>query len=208
MDQAPLWNNTGQRWVLDSNAFDAETRPGTASAAKELKRLWDLTWVELSVTDTAWAESSQNPDTYMRLHPYLSQYPIWHGPFTIGHSRLGMGLLAADESHEKRLRDVFATVWPNATYDDDAAERSRTGKNRFRDAMHVATSIQYHQTGLITHDRRLLDAAARVHDRYDGFTLATLLDAVERCKARARHVRHAASLHGHPDPARIPDWPE
>lgn len=198
-DEEPLHVWTGVRWFLDVNVIDAD-------AAADLRRLHELDWVWLSVTDTAHMEAMQNPDTYARLLPQLVPYDIAHGVLTLDHSVLGMAVLggADDEAH---ARAVYAAMWPAGNYEADGQLVTRTGKNRFRDAMHVATAIRYNGTGFVTEDRGILRAAERIGRAFEGFAVLNITDAIELSTVRAQHVRFAASVRGRPDPATIPDWP-
>lgn len=198
-DQEPLYVWTGLRWFLDVNVIDADD-------AADLRRLHVLDWVWLSVTDTAHLETMQNPDTYARLLPQIAPYDIAHGMFTLDHSVLGMAVLGSEDD-ETHARAVYAAMWPRGIYEADGKMATRTGKNRFRDAMHVATAIRYHGTGFVTRDEGILKAADRIHELFDGFSVLSISDATQRSIARARHVRIAASVHGKPDPDSIPDWP-
>jgi hypothetical protein len=198
MDE-PLYVWTQLRWFLDSNVIDH-------ADAGDLRRLHQLGWVWLSVTDTAHVEARQNPDAYARLLPYFAPYDVAHGVLTLDHSALDMAVLGGD-GDEEHARGVYAAVWPNGNYEADGQMVTRTGKNRFRDAMHVATSTREHGTGFITEDRGILEAADRIRDGFDGFAVVDIAEATARSIAQARHVRSAAGVHGKPAPATIPDWP-
>lgn len=195
----PLYVWTGLRWFLDVNVIDSDD-------AADLRRLHDLGWVWLSVTDTAHVEAMQKADTYERLLPHFAPYDIARGVLTLGHSVLGMAVLGGDDD-EADARAVYAAVWPHGNYETDGQMVTRAGKNRYRDAMHVATSVRYNGTGFVTRDVGILESAERVAAAFDGFAVLNIADATERSIARARHVRYAASVHGRPDPATIPDWP-
>lgn len=190
---------TQLRWCLDSNVIDDES-------ADELLCLADLGWVWLSVTDTAHFEASQNPAKHARLLGLLERYDVVLGPFTIGHSSLHMSIIASDDDDE-RHRTVHRLLWPNADFAADGREDSRTGKNRFRDSMHVSTAIRYVLTGFVTQDTRVLNGAALVAEHFDRFAVVNIADAISRSKTAARRVRVAAAVHGQPDPASIPEWP-
>jgi hypothetical protein len=198
-DEEPLHVWTGLRWFLDVNVIDA-------AAAADLRRLHQLDWVWLSVTDTAHMEAMQNPETYARLLPQFVPYDIAHGVLTLDHSVLGMAVLGG-EADDVHARAVYAAMWPASNYEADGQMVTRTGKNRFRDAMHVATAIRYRGTGFVTQDRGILRAADRIGEAFEGFAVLSISDAIERSIARAKHVRFAASVHGRPDPTTIPDWP-
>jgi len=78
----------------------------------------------------------------------LSDYPEALGPLTLDHGLFDHAV-TADEDDDARSRVVFAAIWPNNGYDEDGgAQASRTGRTRFRDALHVATAIRYRGTGL------------------------------------------------------------
>jgi len=198
MDE-PLHAYTGLRWHLDSNAVDdARIEP--------LVRCTELGWIRLSVGDQAHAEPMQKPAVYERLLPYLERFDVMFGTLTLDHSRLDMSVVASEDD-ARRFELVFATLWPHRDRDADGRGETREGRNRFRDAMHVDTAIRYGASGLVTQDEPMWSADARFIKTFSGFRIVSIAEAFEVTCKRTRHVRYAASNHGRPDPATIPEWP-
>jgi hypothetical protein len=108
---------------------------------------------------------------------------------------------------EQRLRNVFAALWPTNDYEADGQKKTREGRTRFRDAMHVATAIRYSGTGFITEDSGILRAAARIASEFNGFIVLSIADATERSFEEVRRVRRGAEVMGMPEPTSLPDWP-
>jgi len=200
-DDADLSDWTGLNWYIDVHVID---RP----AADNLKRLRDLGWIRLSVTDTVIAETSAAKDeaTRDRLADQLLAYPIAMGPVVPGHSLSDISVRGGVVD-EERLRRVFALLWPKNDFQDDVQQKTAKARTRFRDAMHVATAIRYSGTGFVTEDRGILEAAARIASAFNGFIVLSIADATERSFAEVRRVRHGAELMGRPEPKSLPDWP-
>jgi hypothetical protein len=108
---------------------------------------------------------------------------------------------------EQRLRNVFAALWPTNDYEADGQKKTREGRTRFKDAMHVATTIRYSGTGL--HHRGLRDsqAAARTASEFNGFIVVSIADATERSVEGVRRVWRGAEVMRMPEPIYLPDWP-
>jgi hypothetical protein len=53
----------------------------------------------------------------------------------------------------------------------------------------------------------VLDAAARIAEGFNGFTIASIDDATDMSRASIAHARKAAAVNGKPDPSDLPDWP-
>ena len=195
----PLHVYTGVRWHLDSNVVDAPE-------AEDLRRLLELGWVRLSVGDQAHAEPMQNPDVYERLLPLLETFDVALGIAVLDHSVLDMCVLAS-EADVERFDRVYKALWPNRDQQADGQKPNKEATNRYRDAMHIDTAIRYGATGFVTEDRNVLKAADRVEEAFAGFLIVDIAGATSYSVQRARHVRHAASVHGRPAPATIPAWP-
>ena len=195
----PLYDWTQLRWFLDSNVIDAE-------GAVDLRRLGKLGWVWLSVTDVAHTEPAQNPDFYEQLLPDLASFDVALGPMVLNHSRLGWSI-TGDNEDQQLLESVYLAIWPSGDYMAARETSSKLGRNRFRDAMHIAWAIRYHGTGFVTEDKALLRAASRVAERFDSFRVVGIAAATERSKHAAHRRRRIAAITGKPDPSTIPDWP-
>src|SRR4051794_9476048 len=116
--EEPLHVWTALRWFLDVNVIDA-------ADAADLRRLHDLDWVWLSVTDTAHVEAMQKPDTYERLLPYFVPYDIAHGVARLDHSVFDMAVLGGNDD-DAHGRAVYAAVWPNNDFEADGQMVTRT----------------------------------------------------------------------------------
>lgn len=201
MSDEPLHVWTGLRWFLDTNAIDNP-------ALDDLVRLREQGWVWLSVADIARVEIDEqvDPQKYALLRARLDPFDMALGVFTLGHSELDYAVLAGDDD-EARHRAVFELLWPTNDYERDGASNG-VGKRRFRDSMHVDTAIRYGGTGLVTQDLRVLKRADFIRERFNGFAIVSVTDAVELSKEAARRVRRAAAVQGKPEPSTIPAWPD
>lgn len=192
---------TALRWYLDVHVIDDPR-------ADDLLRLGELGWIRLNVTDTAYVETSaaSDPTKLARLRAALSPFPVAHGPLVLDHSQLDMSVLGSQEDGD-RIQRVYALLWPNNRFADDANQATATGRTRFRDALHVATAIRYGGTGFVTEDGKLLASVDRVAGQFDGFRIVPIDDATSTSLAAARHLRRRAEEIGTPDPGSLPAWP-
>lgn len=142
-------------WVLDMNVPDEPK-------AENLIRLAQQGWIYLQVTDTLHTELQQlrdKPDpthedraNYVRLRELVRPFPIIMGPAVVGHSRWDYAVYASDEDGA-RLRKVYGLLWPNSQCELDGGDcASNRGRRRFRDAMHIATSIRSCFGAFVTND--------------------------------------------------------
>lgn len=197
----PLWEWTHLDWYLDVMVIDDPR-------AHNLRRLADLGWIRLELTDTALTETStaQDPETRQRLSELVSQHVTAMGHNVEGHS-VGWASVGASPSDHERLRNVYDILWPTNDYAADAAQLTGMGRSRFRDAMHVATAIRYHGTGLVTEDTALRRHADKIAERYNSFALVTICEAAQRSIDAVTTLRRKASRFGSHGPGVLPDWP-
>ena len=139
---------TQLRWSIDVHIIDNQS-----PAACTLRRLNEVGWIYLQQADTLITEISGTADVdkFDRLAEAASPYPVMMGPMILNHSVLNLSVLGGPED-EVRLRAVYATLWPNSSYEVDGANTSAKGRTRFRDAMHVATAVRYGLRGFVTLD--------------------------------------------------------
>lgn len=114
-----------------------------------------------------------------------------------GQSRWDSSVWGSEEDRD-RLDDVFAILFPNA-------DRATARNNHIRDAMHVSTAIRYGGFGFITRERRLLNKAAPIAERFHGFCMSSPEDTLAEAAARIRGMRE---LHRRePHRSTLPTWP-
>ncbi len=160
--------HTVARFVLDTS--DVIERWNNPTAYRELNQLRMENRVVLAKTDVV--DTELDPDRNLTLGGnFLKSIDLLelHGPMVFGHSRLGHSVFA-DEDDVKRLDRVKSVI--NAR---KASERSK--KHDLRDAMHIATSIRYGFSGLITGDDRLLKLDQRFLHEF-GFRIFNVSDAI------------------------------
>lgn len=138
--------------------------------------------IRLARTDTVDTELALKSDAeeLERLTSQSAQLEEVAGPLVLGHSRLGIAHLGATTETDL-LGEVNALLWGPGTDADPDSHRSR---RRFRDAMHIATSIGAGADLFVTHDglngadRSLLGRAAAIQERF-GLQVVSLARAVE-----------------------------
>lgn len=201
-DIPPGRNLTGIRWTIDVHVIDN-------SEATDLIQMYRLGWIDLQTTDTLLTELSERKDDAHReeLMEAAEPFPVAMGPMILDHSLLGLGVLGSEQD-EERLRLVYSVLWPGNSYEADGAMASAKGRTRYRDAMHVATSIRYRFQGFVTNDQGILARATELAERFDGFQVLSVSDATDLAKSSTNTVRTRAALPLHSqDPNGLPDWP-
>ncbi|MGW5232078.1 hypothetical protein ACWEQU_07230 [Streptomyces nodosus] len=194
MATAPTPHNlTALLLFIDTHIIDA-----TDYATVCLRRLRDEGWINLQRTDAMDTELADAPaEKWARLTEASASYPEALGPIVWGQSRWDSSVFGSEEDHA-RLDNVFAILFPNA-------DRATARDNHIRDAMHVSTAIRYGGFGFITRERRLLNKAVLIAERFHGFRMWSPEAALAEAAARIRGVRE---LHRR-DPHRgtLPTWP-
>jgi hypothetical protein len=190
---SPPYNITGLTLYMDTHILDAQE-----DVSNQLKRMWQEGWIVLQRTDVMDTEIAAAPDCKVQsLTEASAEYPEALGPMVLGHSRLDFSVVGSEEDAD-RLDDVFAILFPNVN-------RATSRKNHIRDAMHVATAIRYGGFGFITRERRLLNKAERIAERFQGFRLWTPEQALAEAASRIRNARELRRLEPHR--AALPAWP-
>ena len=194
-------NLTGLTWFIDTHVLDSD-------AATELRTLRDLGWILLQITDTAAIEigAAKDPVTRARLDDALWDYPMAKGPMVWDHSQWDRSVWGNDED-VARIRAVYRTLWPNGDYDADAGLQTAKGRTRFRDALHMATSIRYLGSGFVTNDGPVLKRADAIAKAFSGFVVLSVEDATARSHLAISRKRRSASITGTPPPESLPDYP-
>lgn len=194
MTAAPTpYNLTGLNLYIDTHIIDAADE---ASAC--LRRLREEGWINLQRTDTMDTELADAPaEKWADLTEASAEYPEALGPMVWGHSRWGSAVWGSDEDRV-RIDDVFAVLFPNA-------DRTTARRNHIRDAMHVSTAIRYGGLGFVTRERRLLNKAQQMAERFGGFRMWSPEQALHEAAARVRSLRELHRLE--PRPGALPAWP-
>ncbi|MFF2520225.1 hypothetical protein [Streptomyces sp. NPDC058086] len=136
-------------------------------------------------------------EKWAQLTEASAGYPEALGPMVWGQSRWDSSVWGTEEDHA-RLRDVFAILFPNV-------DRATARDNHIRDAMHVSTAIRYGGFGFVTRERRLLNKADRIAERFHGFRMWPPEDALTEATARIRGIRELHRLEPHR--GTLPTWP-
>jgi predicted nucleic acid-binding protein len=160
--------HTVARFVLDtSDVIERWNKPNEYS---ELHQLRIENRVVLAKTDVV--DTELDPDKNLILGGnFLKSVDLLelNGPMVFGHSRLGHSVFA-DEDDVKRLDRVKTVINVRKTSE-------RREKHDLRDAMHIATSIRYGFSGLITGDDRLLRLDQKFLHEF-GFRIFNVSDAI------------------------------
>lgn len=199
----PARNLSGIRWAVDVHVIDLEE-------AGELRRLGQLGWVYLQVADTTIIEvlGAQDPDNRDRLLDAVEPFPVLMGPAVLDHSVFGMAVVGSDDD-SSRLRHVYSVLWPNNSFTEDGAMATAAGRTRFRDAMHVATSVRYALDGFVTNDQRVLGRADELAAAFSGFRVMSVAVATETAYAAVEHVRRQVKRGQEiAGDGVLPTWPE
>lgn len=201
MNRAPL-NLAGLTWLIDVHVLDS-------AGGADLRKMARLGWIRLSVSDTAITEvrRTTNSETLKRLLDSIGTYPIAMGPMVLDHSTLGNSVLGSKDD-QTRNREVFRVLWPTSSYEDDGAMTTGNGRARFRDALHISTTIRYGADGFATNDPGILKAAQQIHERFPGTSLLSTAEATDAATKAIGSVRFHAKESGDPKRfAALPDWP-
>jgi hypothetical protein len=170
-------NIVGLTRYIDTHLVDAPDE-----TVGRLRRLRQEGWISLQRTDTMDIELADAPAARLpRLMEASAAYPEPLGPVVSGHSRWDFSVWGSQEDSE-RLDEVFAILFP-------AVNRATCRRNHVRDAMHIATSIRYGGYGFITREKRLLNKAARIAERFQGFRLWSPEQALAEAAGRIRDRR-------------------
>jgi hypothetical protein len=164
---------------IDTNIVDEQS-----AVADLLRSLYQYRWVQLQTTDALVADMrTASPGTYSRVMG-SAVYPMSRGPFVVGESLLGVGVIGSDEDavRHDRLRAILTSA-------DVTSGRRRS--NDARDAMHLGTAIRYGANGFVTRDKNMLrhrDEIAATFNSFDVMTPERAVAFVERLKARTEHI--------------------
>jgi hypothetical protein len=190
----PYKNITGLTLYIDTHILDS-----LEPAAVSLKRLREEGWINLQRTDVMDTElAAAPPEKWAQLTERSAAYPEALGPAVVGHSRVESAVVGSEEDGV-RLDETFAILFPGA-------DRQTARQNHIRDAMHVSTAIRYGGFGFVTNEKRLLNKADRIAERFQGFKVLTPEAALAEAAAR---VKSARALHRlEPHRGTLPTWPE
>ncbi|WP_340375933.1 hypothetical protein U5640_12700 [Streptomyces sp. SS7] len=186
-------NLTALLLFIDTHIIDA-----VDEASVCLRHLRDEGWINLQRTDALDTElADAPPEKWAQLTEASAAYPEALGPMVWGQSRWDSSVWGTEEDHT-RLHDVFAILFPNV-------ERATARDNHVRDAMHVSTAIRYGGFGFVTRERRLLNKADRIAERFHGFRMWPPEDALTEAAVRIRGLRELH--HREPHRGTLPMWP-
>jgi hypothetical protein len=141
------------------------------------------------------------------LRAHAAPFPTALGPMVIGHSVVGYSVVgsAKDEDH---IRKVYSILWPDNDYAADSSSASKKGRRRFRDALHVATTIRYASGDtFITDDQAVLSRADAMREVFPNFRLLSVSQATAEAFRRIAAVRRRSQLTRRPDRSELPSWP-
>ncbi|MEU6340276.1 hypothetical protein ABZ883_04905 [Streptomyces sp. NPDC046977] len=186
-------NITALSLYIDTHIIDAPDE-----AAVFLRRLMKEGWISLSRTDVMGTELARAPDEKRAdLAEASASYPESYGPMVWNQSRWGSSVWGSEEDHS-RLNDTFAILFPNVN-------RATARGNHLRDVMHVSTAIRYGGFGFVTRERRLLNKAEQIAERFHSFQILSPEQANSEAMARVRGVRELHRLEPHR--GSLPSWP-
>lgn len=199
----PTRNITGLQWALDTNII------GNPELV-ELTRMFELGWIYLETPDTVQFELSRAKDEFARerLLEERSGFPMPLGPTVLNHSQIGFSVNGSAQD-EERLHDVHLIIWKTQSFQEDAlvAEKNAKARNRVRDTMIVSTSIRYKLDTLVSLDEGLLDASARLSEKF-GIRVISLSSAKSEAFRAVSKAREKAAVMG--DSVwykELPNWP-
>jgi hypothetical protein len=156
----------GIRFYFDTNFVTDESE-----AAESLRLMHEDGWINLWRTDTVdtelqGAKDEKRDGLLAASAPYVESM----GPLVLDNSRWDGAVWGNDEDAE-RIDSVFRILFPDSDRDDHSTGRAR---RKLRDAMHVATSIRYAGSGLVTRDDEdLLSKSAEIAAEFNGFRIMT-----------------------------------
>jgi predicted nucleic acid-binding protein len=159
---------TVARFVLDTS--DVIERWNSPAEYLDLEQLRNENRVVLAKTDVVDAELDPNKN-FVLGGVFLASIDLLelHGPMVFDNSRLGHSVFASEED-VIRLDRVKTLIKVREA-------STRNNKHDERDAMHLATSIRYGFSGLITGDHRLLKLDKEFSQEF-GFRIFNVADAV------------------------------
>ena len=160
--------HTVARFVLDTS--DVIERWDNPAEYLDLEQLRNENRVVLAKTDVVDTELDPNKNVVL-CGSFLASIDLLelHGPMVIDNSRSGHSVIASEED-AIRLERVKTLIKVR-----EASERNK--KHDVRDAMHLATSIRYGFSGLITGDHRLLKLDKKFLQEF-GFRVFNVADAI------------------------------
>jgi hypothetical protein len=139
--------HTVARFVLDtSDVIERWKKPSDYFELEQLRNQYRVVLAKTDVVDTELDPTKNvvSGDSFFESIDLLEL----HGPMVFGHSRLGHSVFASEED-VIRFESIKSIVKVSETSE-------QKGTHDLRDAMHIATSIKYGYSGLITGDKRLL----------------------------------------------------
>lgn len=197
--------------LLDTNLLDAGGKWGD-----RLRSLCSERWVQGHISDTVLTETGEakDADTRQRLAQQISLHIITFGTARRGHTQWDLGMWGGP-ADEARFRAVYAALWPGHDPSADGGRgANRTGRTRFRDAMHVDTATRNGFDAFVTTDGGVLHRASQLAVAFPNRArVMSPHEAVLEVVSRVQGIRKLYKLEDHsyplperPSPDEIAQW--